>query len=78
MDYEIEKQVPGPKAVVWMRKAKSGMGLGAEALMRVPLGGVEVRVALSAVGAPESHSTSKIGCRTLRNHPFLNVSCPSR
>ena len=61
-----------------MKEAECGKGLGAEASIEALLGGVEVRVALSAVGAPESHSTSKIGCRTTRNHPFLNVSCPSR
>ena len=67
-----------PKAVVQMRKAESGMGLGAEVLMRMLLGGVEVRVELSATGAPESHSKSRIRRRTTRNHPLLNVSCPSR
>ena len=78
MDCEIEKQVPSPKAGARMRRAESGMGLGAEVLMRTLLGGVEVRVALSATGAPESHSASRIVGRTTRGHPFLNASCPGR
>ena len=78
MGCEIEKQVPSPKAVVRMRKAESGMGLGAEVLTRTLLGGVEVREALSAMGAPESHSASRIVDRTTRGHPFLNVLCPGR
>ena len=77
MGHEIEKQVPGPKAVVRMRKAESGRGLGAEASIETLLGGVEVRVALSASRAPESHSTNKIRRRTTKQHPFLFVSGPS-
>ena len=46
--------------------------------MKALLGGVEVRGALSAMGAPESHSASKIAGRTRRGHPFLNASCPGR
>ena len=78
MDCGFEKQVPSPKAGVWMRWAESGMGLGAEALMRMLLGGVEVRGALSAMGAPESHSASKIVGRMTRGHPFVNASRPGR
>ena len=78
MGYEIEEQVPSLKAVVWMRKAESGMGLGAEALMRTLLGRVEVRGTLSAMGAPESHSTNRIHCRTTKYHPFLCIPCSSR
>ena len=74
MDCEIEKQVPSPKAGARMRRAESGMGLGAEVLMRTLLGGVEVRGALSAPGAPESHSRSKTRHRTTRYHPSLNSS----
>ena len=59
MGCEIEGQVPSPKAGARMRRAESGMGLGAEVLMRMLLGRVEVRVVLSAMGAPESHSTSR-------------------
>ena len=70
--------MPSPKAVVRMRKAESGMGLGAEALMRTLLGGVEVRDALSAMGAPESHSTNRIRHRTTKYHPFLCIPCSSR
>ena len=66
MDCEIEKQVPSPKAGARMRRAESGMGLGAEVLMRTLLGGVEVREALSATGAPESHSTNRIRRRTTK------------
>ena len=78
MGYEIEKQVPSLEAVVQMRKAESGMGLGVEALMRTLLGGVEVREALSATGAPESHSTNRIHRRMMKYHPFLYVLCSSR
>ena len=78
MGYEIGEQVLGPKAVVRMRKAKSGMGLGAEAQMRTLLGGVEVKEALSATGAPESHSTNRSPHRMRWEHPFLYSSCPSR
>ena len=77
MGYEIGEQVLSLKAVVWMKKAVSGMGLGVEALMRMLLGGVEVKEALPATGAPESHSTSKICCRMTRQHPFLLIPCPS-
>ena len=72
MGCEIEKQVPSPKAVVRMKKAENGMGLGAEVLMRTLLGGVEVWGALSAPGASESSSRSKTCHRTTRYHPFLN------
>ena len=78
MGCEIGEQVPSPRAVVRMNMAESGMGLGAEVLMRTLLGGVEVREALSATGAPESHSTNRIRCRTMKDHPFLNASCPGR
>ena len=66
MGYEIGEQVLSPRAVARMKKAVSGMGLGAEALMRTLLGGVEVREALSATGAPESHSTNRIRRRTTK------------
>ena len=46
--------------------------------MRTLLGGVEVRVTLSATGAPESHSASRIVGRTMRGHPFSNASFPGR
>ena len=78
MGCEIEGQVPSPKTGARMRRAESGMGLGAEVLMRTLLGGVEVREALSATGAPESHSTNRICRRTMKDHPFLNASCPGR
>ena len=78
MGCEIGEQVPSPRAVVRMKMAESGMGLGAEALMRTLLGGVEVREALSATGAPESRSTNRICRRTMKDHPFLNASCPGR
>ena len=71
---ETERQVPIPKTVARVRYAKNGKGLGAEALMKALLGGVEVRGALSAMGAPESHSTSKTRHRMTRYHPFLSSS----
>ena len=61
-----------------MNLAKNGKGLGVEASIGMLLGGVEVRVVLSASGASESHSMNRIGHRTLRDHPFLNVLCPGR
>ena len=75
---EIEGWVPVLKTVARMKQAESGKGLGAEASIETLLGGVEVGVAPSASGAPESHSASKIVDRMMRGHPFLNVSCPSR
>ena len=70
----IEKQVPCPIAGARVSLAECGRGLGAEASIEVLLGGVEVRGALSAPGAPESHSRSKTRHRTTRYHPFLNSS----
>ena len=67
----------GPDTGVQMKLAKSGKEFGAEASVEMLLGRVEVRVALSAVGAPESHSTSKICCRMTRQHPFLLIPCSS-
>ena len=63
---EIEGWVPVPKTVARMEWAESGRGLGAEASIETLLGGVEVRVALSASRAPESHSTNRIRRRTTK------------
>ena len=68
--------MPSPSAGARVKEAECGKGLGAEASIEALLGGVEVRVALSATGAPESHSTSRIHRRTTKQHPFLFVPCP--
>ena len=47
---------------------------GMEASIEMLLGVVEVWVALSATGAPESHSESRICHRMIWEHPFLCLS----
>ena len=49
---ETGEQVLGPNTGVRMKLAKSGKELGVEASVETLLGGVEVRVALSVMGAP--------------------------
>ena len=71
---EREEQVPVLKTVIWMKWTENGKGLGVEISVEMLLSGVEVRVVLSAMGAPESHSTSKTRHRMTRYHPFLNSS----